>query len=113
MICPTVPVRVINTVLNIYLRNGTREFDMILNISRKFSSVGLFGTSRGGNTHSSSCGLKALAIISAVGNAITQANINKTTNSRAVPDFERLTRLPRFKARNPLTLYPPNFLISL
>ncbi|MNH46065.1 hypothetical protein D3C79_1086980 [compost metagenome] len=61
-IWPKVPAAVINTVLKIYLENGTQELFMTWNRSPKFSNVGFLTNSVGGKTNSSSSGLNALLI---------------------------------------------------
>ena len=96
MIFPEVPAAVIKKLLKIYLKNGTWDPDITLNISLKLLKVGLLGINRGGKTHNSSWRLNALEIISAIGRAIITANISKNTISRKVPSLERLTRLLLF-----------------
>ena len=71
---------------------------MTLNMSRKFCSVGTEGHIFGGNTHSSSSGLKALPMMTPMGNAMNSARASSTRNMAAVPARERLTRRLRLRA---------------
>ena len=59
---PAVPTTEIKAVLNMYREKGTQESPINLNKSVKFLNVGLTTKKRGGNTQSSSSGLRDCAI---------------------------------------------------
>jgi len=55
-------MNVINTVLNMYLENGTHDFLIMINKSEKLFKVGCCTNSFGGNKNISFNGLNALLI---------------------------------------------------
>jgi hypothetical protein len=62
MTSPSVPPKVINTVLNMYRENVTQDLLIIMNKSWKLFMVGCWTNSLGGNRNISFSGLKALLI---------------------------------------------------
>src|SRR5690606_8404977 len=76
--CPSVPMTVINAVLNMYRVNGTQVLPIKTNKSAKLSKVGLLTHSFGGNKNISSNGLNALLTAYSRGKIKNHPKINRT-----------------------------------
>ena len=92
--CPNVPATVMNTVLNMYLENGTHDSDIITNTSWKFFNVGLRTNNLGGNTNSSSTGFRELLMDSTSGTTMNTPSAIRINIFRKLPALEWLGLTP-------------------